>query len=616
MGEMAGAETSVSTRPEASRARLGLAAAALASGIGGAWAYAQIGASGLDLFRDLAVGWAFAGAGLIADWRRPGNPTGRLMVAEGLTWFIGNLQGTEVPLLFAVGAWFEALNLAVFAHLVLSYPHGRLVGRQARWIVGAAYWTVIVGGLVRLTAFDPARDWSTTYLTCPTCGPNPLLVIHDETVFATIDYACRGIGVLLAVAVAAVMVLRWRRGSKGRRRVLLPGWLALAVATLLIGWQPMLLAIPDTPEPVTDAVVLLSDLSQATIPIAFLVGLLRMRLRRAAIGNLVIEIGARPTPRRLRDVLADVLGDPSLRLGLWAYDTGAYVDPEGRPLRVPATGGEDRAIFVDRQGGPSAVILHDDAMGDDLELATAVRATVRLCLENAYLRGAATPGVAAAAPGVAAPGVAVIEAADRDRRRLERSLHDGVQARMVFALMVVRRLSARLQRDPDSGVRENVRESLRESAAEADQAVRRALDDLRAVAGGSHPAASTRDGLRPAVVALAERAALPVVVTMESSRHPPLIEATAYLTICEALSNAARHARANAVTVSLERRSSPRDGDRLVVEVVDDGVGGADPVRGGGLRALADRLTAIGGALRVHSPAGGGTRIQAELPCE
>ncbi|NEB75189.1 hypothetical protein G3I40_08095, partial [Streptomyces sp. SID14478] len=181
-------------------------------------------------------------------------------------------------------------------------------------------------------------------------------------------------------------------------------------------------------------------------------------------------------------------------------------------------------------------------------------------------------------------------------------LHDGAQARLVFALMSVRRVRRGLAEHPDA--------ELRAAADEAEESLRLALEELRGIAQGIHPAVLTREGLGPALSALAKEATMPVVVAAEARRYDSLVETTAYFTVCEALSNAAKHARARAVSVSARHQ----DG-RLVVETVDDGVGGADTARGTGLRGLADRLAAVDGVLHIHSPAGGGTRIRAELPC-
>ena len=619
----------------------GAAGAALVAGTVGSLAYLRAGASPVDVLRDVAVGWAFAAAGLVAWGRRPGNGTGPLLVAEGLTWFLGNLQGTSEPWLFALGAWWEALNLAVLGHLVLAFPEGRLAGRGARRLVAAGYALVAVGGLLRATTYDPAAGGAATaHLSCGGCGPNALLLLPDPGVFAAVDLTYHAVGAGLTVAVTAVLVRRWRRASPARRRALLPAWLSVLLAAAFVAWDLAYVAGPAAFHTVRAPLLVLSDASQVAVPFAFLLGVLRTRLRRAAVGNLVIEIESRPTPRRLRDALAEALGDPSLRLGLWSPAAGGYLDPDGRPLRLPGpdqppTGTaqpppdpdgrapeQSPAVLAipaaGRPGGardvapgpPPAVLLHDPALCDDPELMAAARAAARLGLENAWLRAELDGGAERAARARAEAAEArarIVRAADRERRRIERDLHDGAQSHLVVALMALRRV--------DSALPPHADEALRATVAEVDHTIRRALAELRELARGIYPAVLGREGLRAAVVALAERSPVPVVVAVADDRHPPEVEAAAYFTVCEAVVNAAKHARAQVVTVSAhaERLGGGR---RLVVEVVDDGVGGADPRGGTGLDGLRERVTALGGQLWVRSPTGGGTRVRAELPVE
>ncbi|GAA4955837.1 hypothetical protein GCM10023238_23110 [Streptomyces heliomycini] len=268
--------------------------AALATGCCGAWAYGRAGASWTDVLRDLTVGWSYAAAGLVAWWRRPGNGTGPLMLAEGLTWFLGNLQGTAVPGLFAVGAWTEALNLAVLAHLLLAYPEGRLTTVTDRRVVSAGYLLVGVGGLIRTLLYDPAAVGTASYLNCRTCGPNALLLHSDPGLFAAVDLGYRWLGVVLTLLCVTRLVSRWRGGGPARRRALIPAWIAVAVAVAFIGWEMLYVLAPGALGPAATALALPSDLSQIAVPFAFLAGLLRMRLRRAAIADLVTEAAAGP----------------------------------------------------------------------------------------------------------------------------------------------------------------------------------------------------------------------------------------------------------------------------------------------------------------------------------
>src|SRR4051794_2614031 len=198
----------------------------------------------------------------------------------------------------------------------------------------------------------------------------------------------------------------------------------------------------------------------------------------------------------------------------------------------------------------------------------------------------------------------IVEAADEARRRIERDLHDGAQQQLV-SLAVTLRLA---QRRLDAGDPQAARELL----DEVDASLATALAELRELARGIHPAILTEGGLGPALNGLVRRSTVPAAVTaVPAQRFSPSVEAAAYFLIAEGLTNAARHAEARRVEVDVHATD---DGARLVIEVRDDGAGGAD-ARGGGLRGLADRLAVLGGALSVTSPPSGGTILRGEIPC-
>ncbi|MEU7282205.1 histidine kinase [Streptomyces sp. NPDC045431] len=590
-------------RPGASREAgrlMAWAVAAVAAGTVGTVGYARTGAEPSAVVVDVLTGLTYATAGLIALWRRPANGTGRLMLAEGLTWFIGNLQGFDQPLLVGMGAWWEALNLAVLAHLLLAFPEGRVAPRRARITVGSAYTLVAVGGLVRALSYDPAADPGSSYLLCDDCRGNALLLVRDPAVFAGVDLAYRWVGAALTLWVAVLMVSRWLAGSPAYRRVLVPVAVPLALTVAFVGWEVVYVLHPGLLRGGELLPLVLSDLAQVALPAAFLVGLFRIRLRRADVGNLVIAAGPDPTPSQLQTALREVLGDPTLRLGIpHATVSGLYTDPEGRAIGGPASRGRPGAGAAVTPLGPGctppAVLVHDRALAQEPELLEAVSASVGLCLRTMQLAERAARNAERARE----LQLRLLSAEEQERRRLERNLHDGAQGRLVFALMGLRRIGTQWGRDPQ----------LRAAVDETEQTLRTALTELRELARGLHPAVLAREGLRAALTGLADESPVPVVVMADPVRLPELVEATAYYVVSEALSNAGKHSGARAVTVTVRR-----EGLWVVVEVVDDGVGGADP-EGRGLRGLADRVAAVGGSLRVSSPTGDGTRIEAELPC-
>jgi signal transduction histidine kinase len=252
---------------------------------------------------------------------------------------------------------------------------------------------------------------------------------------------------------------------------------------------------------------------------------------------------------------------------------------------------------IERDGRRIAAIVHDRALVEDRETVRAAGAATALLLENRRLDAE----LRARMEELRASRQRLVEAGDAERRRLERDLHDGAQARLVALALNLRLARGRIEGEP-------------ETAALIDDSIdelKLSLQELRELAHGIHPTVLTERGLEPAVRALAARA--PVAVELEASvggRLPAAVETAAYFVVAEGLTNVAKYARAAHATVRMQRA----DG-RLLLEVADDGIGGAAPAAGSGLRGLSDRVAALDGALEVASPPGGGTRLRVELPC-
>jgi signal transduction histidine kinase len=198
--------------------------------------------------------------------------------------------------------------------------------------------------------------------------------------------------------------------------------------------------------------------------------------------------------------------------------------------------------------------------------------------------------------------VAAVDSAEQERRRIERDLHDGAQQRLVALAMDLGAARQRLEHDPDGG---------RALVASAHEEAKAALAEIRALVRGIHPVILEDRGLDAALSAVVARSPVPVSLAVDVAERPsPAVESTTYFVVSEALTNVARHAHATRASVTIVRR-----GERLVVEVSDDGVGGADPAGGTGLAGLAERVAAHDGWLQVLSPAGGPTTVLVELPC-
>jgi signal transduction histidine kinase len=297
------------------------------------------------------------------------------------------------------------------------------------------------------------------------------------------------------------------------------------------------------------------------------------------------------------DALRTALGDPSLVLFRPA-DPGAWTAEEGLPAMLPGAGETRVATLVGPADRPVAAIVHDPALLEQPELLEAVVRVLRLALENERLELELRDQLQA----VTESRERIVSAAEEERRRLERDLHDGAQQRLVGVTLALQQARGTAG---TGGVPEALREQLDAAARETSEAIR----ELRELARGIHPAILEDEGLGAAVAALARRAGLPVDVHVAlDGRLPRLVESTAYFTIAEALTNVQRHARASRASVRLVQTEA-----LLELEVGDDGQGGAEPDRGSGLSGLADRLMAIGGRLHVASGPGG-TRVRATIP--
>ncbi len=332
-------------------------------------------------------------------------------------------------------------------------------------------------------------------------------------------------------------------------------------------------------------------------PIVFLIGLLGARLARSGVADLFVELRADPSPAGLRDALARALRDSSLTLAYWLPEFESWADLDGRSVELPERESGRATTLIDRDGAHMAALLHDPGLEDEPELLAAVGAAAGIALENGRLQAEQKAHL----EELKGSRARVIEAGQKERQRLERNLHDGAQQRLVALSLELSLLEKQLADDPAAATRLD----------RARREISVSLDELRTVARGLHPAVLSGHGLDVALQSIAAHAPTPVRLTVTlDGRLPEQIEVAAYYVVSESLANAGKHARATSVSVDVSRVD-----EVVVVEVVDDGVGGADPEHGSGLRGLADRVEALGGRLRVWSPAGGGTRLRAEMPC-
>ena len=287
-----------------------------------------------------------------------------------------------------------------------------------------------------------------------------------------------------------------------------------------------------------------------------------------------------------------VFGVVSVGLVMAVTAAGLYVTvpPE------TATAALQRITLPVMLSSPIAVALLGSLLANRLRARSLTASNERLQAE-----------VAAQLEAVRASRARIVEAGDAERKRLERDLHDGAQQRLLALVIEIRLAKSRLEAGSsgDDAQRTAARAALDDAIAHANAA----SAELRELARGIHPLVLTEAGLGPAITSLAGRAPVPIDVDVEAGRYPSVVESTAYFTVAECLTNIARYAGASRGAVRVRETAG-----RLVIEVVDDGAGGADPARGTGLRGLVDRLAVVEGTLDVHSPPGQGTRILARIP--
>jgi signal transduction histidine kinase len=529
------------------------------------------------------ISGAFVATGLRAWYTRPENRFGALMVALGFTYCLSGLIVTTDSWPFIAGLTLIAVPYALLVHILLSFPSGRLLDPLNRAVAGVMWALATVGWWACLVLED------TTQIGVPA---NPLLLADEPELFVTLTRARSGAVAALIAVVLVMLAGRWRASTESQRRAAAPVYLSGGLVLALYGvWAAFGAAggSQDLLETLERARVI----ALAAVPFAFLAGLVRSRVAgAAALRGLVERLGERTSS--LRDDLAQALGDHSLQLAYWLPERRAWVDAAGADVDLDP----GRAHTpVERDGEPVAMIVSDPSAVEDRELVQAVGGAAALALENERLAAELRANLAE----LQASRARIVESADAARRKIERDLHDGAQQQLVAVALQLRAARTRMQKDPSSGA------ELVDAAA---QHLDTAIAELRELARGIHPAVLTDRGLTSALQALATRMPLPVEIDQSpEERLPANVEAAAYFVVAEAVTNVAKYAGADHASVAVTQL----DG-HVTVRVSDDGVGGADPKGGSGLRGLGDRVAALGGRLEVESPSGAGTTVRAVIP--
>jgi signal transduction histidine kinase len=546
----------------------------------GAWAAAA-----------LFVGWGFIGAGLFAWARGPESSIGPLMTATGFAWFLNLVTASNVPAVFIVAATFSSIYFVTAVHMLLAAPHGQPLAPGDRRIVVIGYFLVTVATIPLTLFFDPAN-------VCDDCPSNPFLISDNETVFGIINTLISLVGLALIVAVLRSLVLRWRRATRPERRLYAPVY-AAGVALMIAVLAQLAVQTSGSQGRALDILFIVSVIPLALVPYLFVAAFVRTRMAQGgAVSELMTHLAEAPQPGRLRDALSEALDDPTLELVYWLTEGRRYVDFRGRPYDLPEDDPARAIHLVSRDEQCIAAIIYDATLGEANAHVRAVGAAASLALLNERLEAE----LRAKVNELRRSRERMLKIGLEERRRLERDLHDGAQQRLVAMALNIRLARAKLNEDPLAA------DKLLSSAGEE---LDSALAELRELARGIHPAVLTDRGLGTALETLASRAPVPVeLAELPDMQLPEAVELAAYFVVAEALTNVAKYAHATHAKVEVARENG-----RLMVEVEDDGIGGANPENGTGLRGLADRIAVLEGRLEIDSETGRGTTVRAQIPC-
>ncbi len=520
---------------------------------------------------------------------------GRLLILGGFLTFPATLAASGDEVLYSVGRIVTWLDEVALFYLVLTFPSGRLTEPVDRVLVGLIAVVALILFLpsaLLTDGYPTPSTWTTCVADCPV-NAFQLVGQTPEWVAGVVVPVREVLVSLLFVAVVVRLLARIARAITPVRRTLTPvlsGAVAHAVA-LPVAFT--LRRAHDGSEPLLTLVWLVA-VGLPVMAVGFLVGAARWRLAiTAALYRLAPRLHGRMSRGELRDTLADTLEDPTVDLA-YPGPAGGWLDAAGRPVAL-----EEHEYTVICDGDSEvAAIIHDEALAEQRDFVRTVGAFAVLALANQRL----TAQVAASLQELHSSRERVLAAADEERRRIERDLHDGAQQRLV-ALRIKLQLAGERSEElnlPDAA-------QLRQLGED----VGAALEEVRALAAGVYPTILINAGLPEALRSVARASPVPTSVTVEGlGRHPQELEAAVYFCCLEAMQNAAKHAGARSVAVVVA------DGDQLRFEVRDDGRGfdGERTPAGRGLTNIRDRLEAVGGTLVVDTRGGRGTRVAGTIP--
>jgi signal transduction histidine kinase len=552
---------------------------------------------------DLILGPVFVG--LYWRHRRPNNRVGLLLIVLGLVGVPYILSSLTDPTLFMIGVAAECPIYFMTTAVILAFPSGRIEGVAAKVILAVSVISnVLVTTLYLLVEpqYGPGFSISGCRTACPT---NPFAILSTPAWLPTVNNVYGALLIAIPIATAGVVVWRFIAGTPPRRRALAIGApIALLFLSMQASYRTVFFLSPDglalSQAPVHSGLQWTFAAARSFLWYGFLFALIAAELFAGrTLRRLVGDSLGRPSLEQLEAMVRVPLGDPGLRLGFWRPRLQGWADADDEVLEPPGPG--QTLTPVKHEGRPSIAIVHDSQLSEDPELLQAAGAVALLALENADLDAAWKESLDELADSRAR----LVSVGARERRKLERDLHDGAQQRLVAATINLSLAGELADGNPE----------LRERVSEAGAEVEGALAELRELAHGIYPQALGRWGLARAFDVLAARYPGRVnVIAATSARFPAEVEAAMYYCCTEAVQNASKHAGADTpVAIRLYAKA-----DRLHLEVRDDGPGFdvTATYEGVGLENMRDRLGAVRGTVEIVSQPGHGTLVAATAPVQ
>jgi PAS domain S-box-containing protein len=532
----------------------------------------------------------------------PADRFGWLLVVAGLLWSPTLLAESADSVLYSIGRVSVWLAEGLLVYVVLAYPSGRLLTRGDRLLFRSAL--LVVGVLYLPTAllvdqYPVPTPWSSCGSDCP---PNAFTVVDSEPGFvdAFVAPLAQAAAAAIFAGVALTLARRLTRGSRLTRVGLMP---VVGIAVLrMFAAAAFIVARGRSPEAqLTEVLGLVALSCVPAFSVAFVAGQLwsRRAVRRALI-RLGAGLWSRPGRAELRDAIAEAVNDPSLEIAYWnSEDPGGWVDGNGERVALPRPSSSRRLTEIRGSRGRVAVLVHDAGLEHAPMITDVARGFVLMALENQRLESQLRFSLRE----LRASRLRILSAADQERRRIERDLHDGAQQRLVGLGIQLELAGDLVEVDPDKAAKR-----LRELARDVDDAV----DEVRSLAHGLVPPLLVERGLRDALGEAVAGAPLTATVHAgELGRYAREIESAVYFCCLEALQNAAKHAGDGCdVSVTLW------EDEELHFEVRDDGAGLPEGPRqtGAGLTNMRDRIGAVGGRLTIESAPGVGTNVAGAVP--